>query len=110
MDLTPGEMRERLFAIVALISIIAVVLVLVIEVVRLSEDRAEEETTAAASYRFEWVGEREKLPGASVHAGVVKDTETGVQYLWLGNGFSAGASVLVDQDGKPLIETGGSDD
>lgn len=110
MDLTPNEKKERLFMFVALVLIIAVMVVAVIEVVRFSENRTEAQTEAAANYRFEWVGEQEKLPGGLAQAGVVKDKETGVQYLWLGNGFAAGTTVLVDQDGKPLIEAGGSND
>lgn len=110
MDLTPSEIRERLFEIAVRVLIIAVMVVVVIEVVRFSENRAEAQTEAAANYRFEWVGEQEKLPGGLAQAGVVKDKETGVQYLWLGNGFAAGTTVLVDQDGKPLIEAGDSND
>lgn len=110
MDLTPSETKERLFMFVALVLIIAVMVVAVTEMVRVSENRAEAQAEAAANYRFEWVGEQEKLPGGLAQAGVVKDKETGVQYLWLGNGFAAGTTVLVDQDGKPLIEAGDSND
>ena len=110
MDLTPSETKERLFMFVALVLIIAVMVVAVTEMVRFSENRTEAQTEAAINYRFEWVGEQENLPGGLVQAGVVKDKETGVQYLWLGNGFAAGTTVLVDQDGKPLIEAGDSND
>ena len=36
---------------------------------------------------------------------VIVDTETGVNYLIVGNNITAGtgACVLVDQDGKPLV-------
>lgn len=110
MELTPNETKERLFAFIALVLIIAVVVAAVIEVVRSYENRTEEDAATANNNRFELVGEEENLPGGSAYAGVVKDKETGVQYLWLGNGFASGTTVLVDQDGKPLIEEGGSDD
>ena len=31
------------------------------------------------------------------------DRDTGVNYLYRRNGYSGGMTVLVDQDGKPLI-------
>ena len=33
------------------------------------------------------------------------DRETGVQYLFHRDGYSGGLTPLLDQDGKPLIET-----
>lgn len=33
------------------------------------------------------------------------DRETGVQYLFHRDGYSGGLAPLLDQDGKPLIET-----
>ena len=37
-------------------------------------------------------------------AKVIEDTETGVQYLYVSFGRGGGVTVLVDQDGKPLLE------
>lgn len=35
---------------------------------------------------------------------VIRDNETGVQYLVTQAGYGAGLTVLVDQDGKPLLD------
>lgn len=35
---------------------------------------------------------------------ILRDNETGVQYLLLQEGYGAGLTVLVDQDGKPLLD------
>ena len=35
---------------------------------------------------------------------VIRDTQTGVCYLWRGSGYSGGLTVLVDADGKPVID------
>lgn len=35
---------------------------------------------------------------------VVTDTETGVQYLYVGRGYGGGMTVLVDADGKPIVK------
>ena len=32
------------------------------------------------------------------------DTETGVQYIYHSQGYGGGMTVLVDEDGKPLIK------
>ncbi len=37
---------------------------------------------------------------------IVVDRETGVQYMQTQNGYSGGVTVLVDQDGKPLLYKG----
>ena len=34
---------------------------------------------------------------------ILLDTETGVQYLYIQDGYSGGLTVLVDRDGKPLL-------
>ena len=38
---------------------------------------------------------------------IVTDTRTGVQYLAWASGNAGGTCVLVDKDGKPLLEGGG---
>ena len=35
---------------------------------------------------------------------VITDTKTGVQYLYVRAGYSGGLTLLVDTEGKPLIE------
>jgi len=35
---------------------------------------------------------------------VITDTRTGVQYLFAWDGYAGGLTLLVDKDGKPLIE------
>ena len=35
---------------------------------------------------------------------ILRDTETGVQYLWFKSGYAGGLSPLLDKDGKPLID------
>ncbi len=34
---------------------------------------------------------------------VIVDTETGVNYLFVSEGYGAGLTVLVDREGKPII-------
>ena len=34
---------------------------------------------------------------------ILRDKETGVQYLWVKSGYAGGLSPLLDKDGKPLI-------
>ena len=34
---------------------------------------------------------------------ILRDKETGVQYLWVKSGYAGGLSPLLDSDGKPLI-------
>ena len=46
-------------------------------------------------------GETHGLGGVT---SIIKDTKTGVSYLLVNSGYGAGMSVLVDKDGKPLIE------
>ena len=35
---------------------------------------------------------------------VIVDKETGVQYLFVASGYAGGLTILVDRDGKPLLE------
>ncbi len=35
---------------------------------------------------------------------VFTDTETGVQYLFVQSGYGGGLTVLVDKEGKPLLD------
>ena len=35
---------------------------------------------------------------------VITDTETGVQYLFAYSGYAGGLALLVDKDGKPLVD------
>ena len=42
--------------------------------------------------------------GALKGARVITDTQTGVQYLFACDGYAGGLTLLVDKDGKPLIE------
>lgn len=34
---------------------------------------------------------------------VITDTKTGVQYLFVYDGYAGGLTLLVDRDGKPLL-------
>lgn len=45
-----------------------------------------------------------KRKGALQGIRVITDTRTGVQYLFVWDGYGGGLTVLVDKDGKPLIE------
>ena len=42
--------------------------------------------------------------GDSESAGIVVDKETGVQYLYAKYSSHAGLTLLVDRDGKPLLD------
>ena len=35
---------------------------------------------------------------------ILRDKETGVQYLWVKSGYAGGLSPLLDKDGKPLTD------
>jgi hypothetical protein len=52
--------------------------------------------------RFEVVHE-EKIKALS-GVSVLRDTHTGVQYLYVAAGYGGGLSPLLDKDGKPVIE------
>ncbi|MDL2252523.1 DUF6440 family protein [Ruminococcaceae bacterium OttesenSCG-928-I18] len=50
--------------------------------------------------RFKTVTKEAKaLKGTSV----IVDSQTGVQYLYVWDGYGGGLTVLVDKDGKPLL-------
>ena len=42
--------------------------------------------------------------GFSPQMKVIVDTQTGVQYLYVSEGYSGGLTVLVDREGKPVID------
>ena len=52
--------------------------------------------------RFEEVHSEGMGFGASIE--IIRDTRTGVCYLWRGSGYGGGLTVLVGADGKPLID------
>ncbi|UAL54034.1 MULTISPECIES: DUF6440 family protein [Metabacillus] len=54
----------------------------------------------AANKRFEVTQSQGTLDAI----GVIKDTETGVQYLQTISGGGAGITLLVDAEGKPLLD------
>ena len=35
---------------------------------------------------------------------IITDTMTGVQYLFARSGYAGGLTILVDKDGKPLVD------
>ena len=35
---------------------------------------------------------------------ILRDRETGVQYLWVKSGYAGGLTPLLDADGKPLTD------
>jgi len=35
---------------------------------------------------------------------VIRDNETGVLYMYQQEGYGAGLTVMVDEDGKPLVD------
>lgn len=37
---------------------------------------------------------------------ILVDTETKVQYMYIHEGFSGGLSVMLDQEGKPILYKG----
>lgn len=41
---------------------------------------------------------------------VITDTKTGVQYLFAWDGYAGGLTVLVDKNGKPLVDKNYIDD
>ena len=51
--------------------------------------------------RFEFVEKEGFMEGARI----IVDTETGVQYLYVYSGYGGGVTVLVDKDGKPLVDS-----
>ena len=63
--------------------------------------------TRAGKRRFVRV-ESNSLSGGNIlsteSASVILDTETGVNYLLVQTGYAGGLTVLVDKDGKPIID------
>lgn len=49
--------------------------------------------------RFEITEKQGSLSGTKI----IKDCETGVQYLYAWDGYSGGLTLLVDAEGKPLL-------
>lgn len=45
-----------------------------------------------------------KKEGNLVTTKIITDSETGVQYLFALEGYAGGLTVLVDKDGKPLVD------
>jgi len=45
-----------------------------------------------------------KDKGAARESYVLRDKETGVLYLFHLNGYAGGLTLLVDRDGKPLVQ------
>ena len=39
----------------------------------------------------------------SMQKSVIVDTETGVNYLWINEGYAGGLTPLLDADGKPIV-------
>ena len=54
----------------------------------------------AKSRRFVVSGKEGSLSGAKI----ITDSKTGVQYLFAWDGYAGGITVLVDTDGKPLVD------
>lgn len=50
--------------------------------------------------RFEVIDKQGKISQFQV----IRDNETGVLYLSYGAGYGLGLTVMVDQDGKPIID------
>jgi len=50
--------------------------------------------------RFEEVYKQGKLNVTKV----IRDNETGVLYMFQQEGYGAGLTVMVDEDGKPLVD------
>ncbi|MCL2281615.1 MAG: DUF6440 family protein [Dehalococcoidia bacterium] len=42
--------------------------------------------------------------GALEGTKIITDTKTGVQYLFAFSGYAGGLTILVDKDGKPLVD------
>ena len=51
--------------------------------------------------RFRLIHEESLHIGASVQ--ILADTETGVQYLYFGNGYGGGLTPLLDAQGQPVL-------
>jgi hypothetical protein len=49
----------------------------------------------------------EHKEGVMTSTKIIVDTETGVNYLFVGEGYAGGLTVLLDKDGKPVITSVG---
>lgn len=45
----------------------------------------------------------EHKEGVMTSTKIIVDQETGVNYLFVGEGYAGGLTVLLDKDGKPVI-------
>jgi hypothetical protein len=45
----------------------------------------------------------EHKEGVMTSTKIIVDRETGVNYLFVGEGYAGGLTVLLDRDGKPVI-------
>ena len=48
---------------------------------------------------------KEKCTVGMANQKIFVDRRTGVQYLWIESGYAGGLTVLVDREGKPMIDT-----
>lgn len=113
LTLTPDNSSEDevLFwvGLVVLILFLGVsVAVLMEALTRTSDNTANQSGGASTS---ETTSESQRFAGLGFGtAKVIKDNATGVRYLFVEGDTGSGLTVLVDQDGKPLIEEGDSDE
>ena len=49
----------------------------------------------------------EHKEGVMTSTKIIVDTETGVNYLFVGEGYAGGLTVLLDKEGKPVITSVG---
>jgi hypothetical protein len=61
------------------------------------------EVRVMAEKRFQVVHKEGTLSSTKV----IVDRETGVNYLFVGEGYAGGLTVLLDKDGKPVITSAG---
>jgi len=50
--------------------------------------------------RFEIIHQESKVLTGSM---IIRDKQTGVNYLYVASGYGGGLSPLLDKDGKPII-------
>lgn len=51
-----------------------------------------------------FISEETEKKGLTKEARIIVDTQTGVQYLFVVDGYAGGLTLLVDRDGKPLLK------
>ena len=54
--------------------------------------------------RFEIVSKEGGLLNEAGQIQILRDKETGVQYLWIVSGYAGGLTPILDANGKPLID------